>query len=118
VSPCYGEGIAIVTVTIRCRRTEGRNPVDDFDLARELGELVEGLGQVYVEDSEGDTATYEITRVSLITEQKELDDQLTYLRHECARCNVALPIDAHGRRRKFCSDACKQADYRARKVAR
>jgi hypothetical protein len=106
--------MAIITVTVRLRRIEGRNPVDDFDLAAVVGEAVEAIGEVEVDDSVGESATYEITRVSLLIEQPDLKPGIVEATVFCLWCSKELVNDRPGRRRLYCGQPCKQAAYRER----
>jgi hypothetical protein len=111
--------MATVTITIRLRRTEGRNPVDVEDLAAALIEELESSvldTEFPVTDSAGENATYEVTAVQVarrdeppVTDPEPISS--------CAVCGAAIVSDPHGRPRLYCSDTCRQAAHRARRPA-
>lgn len=111
--------MATITVTVRLRRTEGRNPVDVDELAAALVDEIEAgvLGtEFYVMDSAGDEATYEVTALRPTrTDEPAVADADPL--NSCAVCGTGIVSDPHGRARLYCSDACRQAAYRARRPA-
>jgi hypothetical protein len=106
--------MATITLKIRVRRIEGRNKVEDSVIGAAIAEQVEDLGEFEVDDTEGETATYEITNVALLVEQLELEDADAPPAWFCAWDGKPISYRVDGRRRLYCSDACRQAAYRDR----
>jgi ferredoxin len=109
--------MATVTVTVTLRRTEGRTPVDVDDLAdavaSDLLDLVTG-SEISASSVDGEDLVYEITRVHL-PRRADIDVALaTVDESECRHCGAAVANHYQGRRRQYCSDACRQAAYRIR----
>jgi hypothetical protein len=111
--------MATVTVTIRLRRTEGRNPVDVEDLAAALVEELETSvldAEFAVTDSVGEDATYEVTAVRATPRDQPAVADADPL-NSCATCGTPIASEPGGRPRLYCSSACRQAAYRARRPA-
>jgi len=109
--------MATITLTIRLRRTEGRNPVDVDDLADALVEELEGSvldAESAVTDSAGEDATYEVPALRPARRDEPAIADAEPM-NSCALCGAAIVSDPHGRPRLYCSDACRQAAYRARR---
>jgi hypothetical protein len=109
--------MATITVTIRLRRNEGRNPVDVDDLAAALIEELESSvldAEFAVTDSAGLDATYEVTD---ITAQRSADPAPDSAEpdHQCPQCGAPVHSAPGGRPRIYDSRACQQAAYRARR---
>jgi hypothetical protein len=109
--------MATVTLKITLRRTEGRNRVDDLDIAAAVAQAVEDLDEISVDDLEGDEASYEVSRVALVIAQPALPEAEPVDSSSCLLCGAPLLNLIGGRRRQYCSDACKQAAFRDRKHA-
>jgi hypothetical protein len=108
-------GMAIVTLKITVRRAEGRNKVDALDIAQTLAELVEGVDAFEVVDEEGEDATYEVSRVTLVIDPLELESVSPADVVNCQWCDVPVPRLPGFRRKVFCTDAHRQAAYRFRR---
>lgn len=109
--------MATITVTIRLRRTEGRNPVDVDDLAVALIDILEESvldTEFSVDDSAGDIAVYEITAVSARRNMTPTPDSAAP-DHQCPQCGAPVHSADGGRPRIYDSPACRQAAYRARR---
>lgn len=106
--------MAIITLKVTVRRAEGRNKVDPLDIAQNLAQLVEGLDAFEVVDEEGDDATYEVTRVTLVIDQAELTLVSPADVINCGWCDVAVAQTPGARPKLYCRDAHRQADYRHR----
>jgi hypothetical protein len=109
--------MAIVTLRIQLRRIDGRRPVDPSDLAAEVAQAVEhDLGEIYVEDVDGNEATYEVTRTDIVVHQLALgqpDETTPTSERSCEWCDTPMPVVSGGRPRRFHDDACRQAAHRA-----
>jgi hypothetical protein len=111
--------MATVTVTVRLRRTDGRSPVDVLDLVAALVEELEGSvldAEFAVTDSAGEEATYEVTAVRATPPGQPATADAEPL-NSCTVCGAPIASDRLGRPRLYCSDACRQAAYRARRPA-
>jgi hypothetical protein len=111
--------MATITVTIRLRRTEGRNPVDIEDLADALLEELEGSvldAEFSVDDSAGDVAVYEVTNISARRREGPWPDSADP-DHPCPTCGAPVHSADGGRPRIYDTPACRQAAYRARRPA-
>jgi hypothetical protein len=111
--------MATVTAIITLRRIEGRTPVDLDDLASnvvdELASTLEGT-LIDAQSIDGDDLQYEISGVRL-ARTADVDISLVSEIGEvsyCEWCQAAVDSDRHGRARRYCSDAHRQAAYRAR----
>jgi hypothetical protein len=111
--------MATVTVIVTLRRIEGRTPVDLDALAEavadELADLVDST-TIEAPDLDGEDLSYEISGVRLA---RTADVDVALLTEgteesECEWCHSPIFNEAHGRARRYCSDAHRQAAYRAR----
>jgi len=108
--------MATVTVTISLRR-EGRGAsVDVEELAEAVVDAVAGgLDTIDLWDSAGEEVTYEVTRVRRLADQQqpatENDSDTTT---PCEQCQTPVTQTPGARMRLYCSDACRQAAWRAR----
>jgi len=111
--------MATVTLVIRLRRTEGRNPVDVDDLAAALIEELDGSvldSEFAVTDSAGEDATYEVTAIRAARQDEPAVADPEPL-NSCAVCGTAILSARLGRPRLTCSDTCRQAAHRAKRPA-
>ncbi len=108
-----------MTLVIRLRRTEGRNPVEVDDLAAALIEELEGSvldAEFAVTDSAGEDATYEVTALRAARQDEPAVADPEPL-NSCAVCGSPILSARLGRPRLTCSDTCRQAAHRARRPA-
>jgi hypothetical protein len=112
--------MATVTVTLRLRRVEGRNRVGDRELAEAVAEaILENLVDLEVDDVEGESATYDVTRVLVVNlgsidPTGEVSSVMEAGIRYCDDCGAQIDLWATGRNRRYCSDACRQSAYRSR----
>ncbi len=107
--------MAIVTVTVTLRRTEGRTPVNIEDLDGAVGDALRDLlvGEEVMVESAGEDLIYEITKVQVpIT----IEAETVQAESQCQRCGKTIANDRNGRQRRYCSDACRQSAYRTRRA--
>ncbi len=105
-----------MTVVVRLRRTEGRNPVDVEDLAAALIEELDGSildSEFSVTDTTGEDATYEVTAVRAARQDEPAVADPEPL-NSCAVCGSAILSARLGRPRLYCSDTCRQIAHRTR----
>jgi hypothetical protein len=111
--------MATITVTIRLRRREGRNPVDVEDLAAALIEELESSmlnAEFPVTDSAGEDATYEVTDITARRSAAPAADSAEP-DHQCPQCGAPVHSAPGGRPRIYDTRACQQAAYRTRRPA-
>lgn len=112
--------MATVTVIIQLRRTEGRTPVDLDALADAVAEALTDAGagvELQAPSIDGDELTYEVTQVRVartadVDTALSTDDPPDVI--ECGWCHQPALTEPHGQPRKYCSDACRVAAWRAR----
>jgi hypothetical protein len=104
--------MAIVTVKIHLRRSDGRNRVELSDLVAALTDALLDLDELEVVDVAGEDASYEVTRVDLHTAPTAAEPPPAEV--ACEECGQVVVDDPHGRPRRFCSGACRIRAHRTR----
>jgi hypothetical protein len=111
--------MATVTVIVTLRKIEGRGRVDIEGLADAVADELAGTVMETLIDAtslDGDDLVYAISGVRLA---RTVDVDVALVTEEveqstCEWCAGPVTNDRHGRARRYCSDAHRQAAYRGR----